>query len=113
MATVTIDAENNIVAHTEVPDKTDNLQAFASEKELAKLAADCPASRLVETWNSFAGVAPTASEVTPGPARPCNAAPVHNRGRRSCLCEPLKHAKAEMFRGHGYENGHRRATRRR
>jgi integrase/recombinase XerD len=58
MATFTIDAENNIVAHTEAPGKTDNLQAFASEKELAKLSADWPASRLVDTWNSFAGVAP-------------------------------------------------------
>jgi hypothetical protein len=29
-----------------------------SEKELAKAAAEWPASRLVELWNSFAGVAP-------------------------------------------------------
>jgi integrase/recombinase XerD len=58
MATFTIDSENNIVAHAEAPDKTDNLQVFVSEKELAKLAADWPTSRLVEVWNSFAGVAP-------------------------------------------------------
>lgn len=58
MLTLTIDSENNIVAHAEAPDKTDNQHAFASEKELAKLAADWPASRLVEVWNSFAGVAP-------------------------------------------------------
>ncbi len=28
---------------------------FATEKELAKLAADWTASRLVEAWNAFAG----------------------------------------------------------
>src|SRR5271169_2587522 len=57
MATFTIDSENNIVAHAAVPDKTDNQQAFAREKELTKLA-EWPASRLLEVWNSFAGVAP-------------------------------------------------------
>ncbi len=31
---------------------------FASEKELAKLAANWPADRPVQVWNSFAGVAP-------------------------------------------------------
>jgi hypothetical protein len=33
-------------------------QSFSTPKELAKLTAEWPASRLVETWNSFAGVAP-------------------------------------------------------
>jgi hypothetical protein len=32
-----------------------NLQSFASAKELAKLAAEWPAARSVEAWNSFAG----------------------------------------------------------
>jgi hypothetical protein len=41
-----------------LPASIDNLQLFATEKELAKLAADWPASRLIEIWNSFAGVAP-------------------------------------------------------
>ena len=59
MATFTIDSENNIAAHAQAPDRTpDNLQAFASDKELAKLGAEWPANRLVEVWNSFAGVAP-------------------------------------------------------
>ena len=57
-ATFTIDTENNIAAHAEVPDASDNVQLFASEKELAKLAAEWPGTRLVEVWNSFAGVAP-------------------------------------------------------
>jgi hypothetical protein len=54
----TIDSENNIVAHAALPAGADESQSFASEKELAKLTAEWPASRLVETWNSFAGAAP-------------------------------------------------------
>jgi hypothetical protein len=54
----TIDSENNIVAHAALPAGADGSQSFASEKELAKLTAEWPASRLVDTWNSFAGVAP-------------------------------------------------------
>jgi hypothetical protein len=42
----------------ESPPATDNLQSFSAEQELAKLTADWPLSRLVDTWNSFAGVAP-------------------------------------------------------
>jgi hypothetical protein len=56
-AMFTIDSENNIAACAEIP-ATDNTQAFATEKDLAKLAADWPAGRLVELWNSFAGVTP-------------------------------------------------------
>ena len=37
MATFTIDSENNIAAHAEVPASADKLQTFATEKELAKL----------------------------------------------------------------------------
>jgi len=40
METFTIDSENNIAAHAAVPANTDNLEAFATEKELAKLSAD-------------------------------------------------------------------------
>jgi hypothetical protein len=58
MSTFTIDSENNIVAHAETPASADNQQAFTTEKELTKLAADWPAGRLIELWNSFAGVAP-------------------------------------------------------
>ena len=54
MATFTIDAENNIAAHAAVPDNLENLQAFATEKELGKLAAEWPVSRLVAIWNSCA-----------------------------------------------------------
>jgi Protein of unknown function (DUF3489) len=58
MATFTIDTENNIAAHAAVPTNLENAQAFASERDLAKLATEWPGSRLVDVWNSFAGVAP-------------------------------------------------------
>jgi hypothetical protein len=54
----TIDPDNNIAVHAGPPASTENLETFATEKELAKLAADWPGPRLVDTWNSFAGVAP-------------------------------------------------------
>ena len=37
------------------PAAQDNLVVFASQKELSKATAEWPISRLVETWNSFAG----------------------------------------------------------
>jgi len=58
MATFTIDSENNIVAHAKLPAGADESQSFSRAKQLAKVTAEWPASRLVETWNSFAGVTP-------------------------------------------------------
>jgi hypothetical protein len=57
MATFTIDSDNNITAHASLPAGAES-QSFSSPKELAKLTAEWPAPRLVDTWNSFAGVAP-------------------------------------------------------
>ena len=54
----TIDSENNIVAHAALPAGADASQSFSTAKELAKLTAEWPASRMVDTRNSFAGVAP-------------------------------------------------------
>ena len=56
--TFTIDPDNNITAHAAVPAAQDTLAAFASQKELSKTTAEWPISRLVETWNSFAGAPP-------------------------------------------------------
>jgi hypothetical protein len=56
MTTFTIDSDNNITAFAELPAGADH--SFSSEKEFAKLTANWPAARLVDTWNSFAGVAP-------------------------------------------------------
>src|SRR5271156_5140576 len=58
MSKYTIDAENNITAHATLPAGADESQSFSSAKELAKLTTEWPVSRLVDTWNSFAGVAP-------------------------------------------------------
>ena len=58
MTTFTIDTDNNIMAFSEVPEGVVPTHSFTTEKELAKLAAAWPIARLVETWNSFAGVAP-------------------------------------------------------
>jgi hypothetical protein len=57
MSTFTLDTENHIMAYAELPG-ADESQSFFSAKGLAKLTAAWPVSRLVDTWNSFAGVAP-------------------------------------------------------
>jgi hypothetical protein len=57
MSTFTIDAENNITTHAGLPTGADELQS-SSAKELAKLTEEWPVSRLVDIWNSLAGVAP-------------------------------------------------------
>lgn len=58
MSTFAIDSDHNITALTGLPAGADQSQSFSNAKELAKLTAEWPASRLVETWNSFAGIAP-------------------------------------------------------
>ena len=58
MSTVTSGTDNNIMVHAELPEGADAAQSFTNKKELAKLTAEWPAARLVDTWNSFAGVAP-------------------------------------------------------
>jgi hypothetical protein len=58
MATFTIDSDNNITVHAGLPAGADQSQSFTNQKELGKLTAEWPASRLVEIWNSFAGITP-------------------------------------------------------
>jgi hypothetical protein len=62
MSTFTIDSNNNIAVFASLADATaapiNNAEIFASARELNKLAASWPALRLVEVWNSFAGVTP-------------------------------------------------------
>jgi len=60
MTTFTIDSENNITAFG-TPEEaaattTTPFDTFASQKELAELAAGWPAERVVAIWNSLAGV---------------------------------------------------------
>ena len=52
----TIDSENNITAAGSDAAIPENAQQFSSQKELGKLAADWPAERLVDIWNSLPGV---------------------------------------------------------
>src|SRR6266567_5983112 len=60
----TIDNDNDIRVHETEAQAEEAAKAAAgtivvrSEKELNKTAVEWPASRLVELWNSFAGVAP-------------------------------------------------------
>jgi Protein of unknown function (DUF3489) len=58
MSTFTIDTDNNIQAYAEAPASSNPAEVFSTQKELAKLAGAWPAARLIEIWNSFAGVAP-------------------------------------------------------
>src|SRR5438309_5499175 len=60
----TLDNDNDIRAHETEAQAEEAAKTAAgtilvrSEKELNKAAAEWPVSRLVEVWNSFAGVAP-------------------------------------------------------
>jgi hypothetical protein len=47
-----------VYASAKEADATPNTQRFSNEAALAKLAADWPAARLVEIWNSLPGEAP-------------------------------------------------------
>ena len=61
MTIFTIDAENNIRAFPSAESTLvagPEAQSFTSHKEFAKLGSDWPLTRLVETWNRFAGVVP-------------------------------------------------------
>ena len=62
MGTFSIDTDHNITAFASAKDakaaNVPNAEFFASKQELAKLAAEWPTNRLVETWNHFAGAVP-------------------------------------------------------
>jgi hypothetical protein len=61
MTTFIIDADNSITALTNkevAAGIQEGNQLFTSDRELAKLAADWPAERLVSIWNGIPGVKP-------------------------------------------------------
>ena len=58
MTTFSVDKNNDIIAHDATPAAQDNVVAFATEKEFAKLSADWPIARFAEVWNAFAGAPP-------------------------------------------------------
>jgi hypothetical protein len=61
----TIDKDNDITAHENTPAAQDGTILFATEKQFAKASAEWPISRLVELWNSFAGVAGPFGDLKP------------------------------------------------
>ena len=65
MTTFTIDNDNNITAFGSTEEAaaatTTPFDSFASQKELAELAAAWPPERLVAIWNSLTGVKPVKS----------------------------------------------------
>jgi len=65
MRSFAIDNDNTITAFPAAEQIPEGQEHFASEKELAKLAANWPAGRLVQTWNSFAGVAGFGGDLKP------------------------------------------------
>jgi hypothetical protein len=60
MTTFTIDTDNNITAHGSPEEAAATaatpFDTFASQKELAEVAAGWPAEQLVAIWNSLPGV---------------------------------------------------------
>src|SRR5271157_5291211 len=61
MKLFTIETEtNNIIVHDTIQEAkaVTNAEPFRNESGLSKLAADWPAARLVEIWNSLPGVSP-------------------------------------------------------
>jgi hypothetical protein len=60
-----IDKDETITAFPAAEQIPEGQEQFASEKELAKLAANWPADRLVNVWNSFAGVAGFGADLKP------------------------------------------------
>jgi len=57
MKLFSIDADNTITTFAAAEQLPEGQEHFATEKELAAVAANWPADRLVAVWNSFAGVA--------------------------------------------------------
>ena len=60
-----IDSDNAVTAFPAAEQIPEGQQQFASEKELAKLAAEWPPQRLVQIWNGFAGVAGPFGDLKP------------------------------------------------
>ena len=53
-----IDHDNNVTTHDVQPEAAEGVIVFTSQKELAKITADWPTSRLIEVWNDLAGAPP-------------------------------------------------------
>jgi hypothetical protein len=60
-----IDAENTITTFPAAAQIPEGQEHFGTEKELAAASAGWPADRLVQIWNSFAGVAGFGADLKP------------------------------------------------
>jgi hypothetical protein len=60
-----IDADNTITTFPAAEQIPEGQEHFATEKELAAAASNWPADRLVQVWNSFAGVAGFGADLKP------------------------------------------------
>ena len=58
MTTFPIDTDNKITAFKAVEQIPEGHDRFATDKEFAKLSSDWQITRLVDVWNTFAGVVP-------------------------------------------------------
>jgi hypothetical protein len=65
MKLFSIDADNTITTFAAAEQLPEGQEHFATEKELATVAANWPADRLVQVWNSFAGVAGFGADLKP------------------------------------------------
>ena len=135
MRTFIIDSDNNITifASQQQAKATDatGAEAFTSQEELTKLAAEWPGGRLVEIWNSLTGVDPVKKFTDRKTAiariwkaiqslRPATveaqkaAAPARNVGtRRAAKSKAARKAKVQKkvaTEGHGAREGSKTAT---
>jgi ribosomal protein L34 len=106
MTTYSIDTDNNLAVH---PDKDAAMKeagatgaAFATEEQLSEVTAMWPASRLVDTWNGFAGAPPFAElkEVKRFTDRKSAVARIWNAAQRlgETLEEEMRIAEQDMLR---------------
>src|ERR1700733_11279726 len=65
MKLFSIDADNTITTFATADQLPEGQEHFVTEKELAGVAANWPADRLVAVWNSFAGVAGFGADLKP------------------------------------------------
>jgi pyruvate/2-oxoglutarate dehydrogenase complex dihydrolipoamide acyltransferase (E2) component len=65
MKLFSIDADNTITTFAAAEQLPEGQEHFATEKELATAATNWPADRLVQVWNSFAGVAGFGADLKP------------------------------------------------
>jgi hypothetical protein len=65
MKLFSIDADNTITTFATAEQLPAGQEHFVTEKELAGVAANWPADRLVAVWNSFAGVAGFGADLKP------------------------------------------------